>query len=191
MWATCLLPACCCVHLQTKAGKPALSTVAEEIADNLVLMMRRFQAKTAAEPVLVMDNARIQSCIPADCIQSNHGDIYLTQAQRVKLPAHSPDLNQPAEQAVGAVKGDVIQQVAKHVQVNKKRITAAEFTNMGKKAAENFAEGKVFAGGVKKSVHRMPDVWAVIAADEGVEVHIPGHHKLHGTAGDWAPPELR
>ena len=121
-----MLLACCCVHLQTKAGKAAKSTVAEEIADNLSLMLQRFERITGDKPVLVMDNARIQSCLPAGCINSDHGDVELPPQQRVKLPPHSPDMNQPVEQSVGAVKGDVIGQEAEYVQKTSKPITAAE-----------------------------------------------------------------
>jgi hypothetical protein len=179
------------VYLQTKAGKAAASTVAEEIRDNLSLMLQRFAAKTGEDPVLVMDNARIQSSIPADCIESKHGDIQLQPHQRVKLPAHSPDLNQVAEQSVGAVKSDVIGQIADHVQAGKGSISAEELTRMGKLASEHFAAGQVFDGGVRKSVYRMPDVWAVVGADEDSEVHVAGHGTLHGTAGDSAPAALR
>ncbi len=186
-----MLLACCCVHLQTKTGKTAVSTVAEEIADNLSLMLQRFTEVTGEDPVLVMDNARIQSSIPADCIESKLGDVTLQPQQRVKLPAHSPDLNQVAEQSVGAVKGDVIGQLADHVQAGKGGITAVQLTQMGKLAAQRFARGELFAGGVRKSVHRMPDVWAVVGADEGSQVAVVGHGTLQGTAGDWAPAGLR
>lgn len=186
--------ACCCVYLQTKAGKAAVSTVAEEIQDNLSLMLQHYKKVTGEDPVLVMDNARIQSCIPADCIQSKHGDFPLQPHQRVKLPAHSPDLNQVAEQSVGAIKGDVIGQLADRVQAckgSKGRITGEQLTSMGKLAAERFAKGLLFDGGVRASVYRMPDVWAVVGADEDCEVHVAGHRTLLGTAGDWAPAVLR
>lgn len=186
-----MLLACCCVHLQTKAGKAAKSTVAEEIADNLSLMLQRFERITGDKPVLVMDNARIQSCLPAGCINSDHGDVELPPQQRVKLPPHSPDMNQPVEQSVGAVKGDVIGQVADYVQKTSKPITAADLTRMGRLASQHFAAGLVFRDGVKKSVHRLPDVWAVVGADADTEVAVPGHPNLHGTAGDWAPAPLR
>lgn len=183
--------ACCCVHLQTKAGKAAASTVAEEIGDNLSLLWQHFERITGCKPVLVMDNARIHSCIPRDCIESKHGDISVRPHQRVKLPAHSPDLNQVAEQSVGAVKGDVLGQLADHVRAGKGSISAEVLTHMGRRASERFAAGEVFNGGVRKSVCRMPDVWAVVGADEDSEVHVAGHGTLHGTTGDWAPAALR
>ena len=171
-----------------------MSTVAEEIADNLYLMITDFRDKARVEPILVMDNIRIQSCIPADYIRSRYGDIILSAGQRDKLPAHSPDLNQPAEQGVCAVKGDVIGQLADFAQrldPHKCCITADQLRMMGKRAAENFAKGACFKGGVENSVHRMPDVWRVVAADADEMVVVQGHGNQQGTAGDWAPAGLR
>ena len=168
-----------------------MSTVAEEIADNLSLMLDHYKKATGEYPVLVMDNARIQSCIPADFIESRHGDIMLQPQQRVKLPAHSPDLNQVAEQSVAAVKQDVIGQLADHAQADKGVVTPEMLTRMGRIASENFAAGRVFKDGVRHSVYRMPDVWAVVAADDGSEVHTASHGVQLGRAGDWAPAVLR
>ena len=186
-----MLLACCCLYLQTKGHQAAMSTVAEEIADNLSLMLDHYKKATGEYPVLVMDNARIQSCIPADFIESRHGDIMLQPQQRVKLPAHSPDLNQVAEQSVAAVKQDVIGQLADHAQADKGVVTPEMLTRMGRIASENFAAGRVFKDGVRHSVYRMPDVWAVVAADDGSEVHTASHGVQLGRAGDWAPAVLR
>jgi hypothetical protein len=188
--ATPVCLACCSVHLQTKAGKKAVSTTSQEIADNLSLMLKHFEAESCEKPILVMDNARIQSCIPADFIESHHGDIFLQTRQRVPLPPHSPDLNQVAEQSVGAVKEDVVGQVADHVQANKGGISPQLLTRMGKQAADNFAAGKVFKDGVRHSVHRMTDVYSVVGADVDTEVAVAGHGTMRGTAGDWAPSPL-
>ena len=186
-----MLLACCCLYLQRRDGTEAVSTVAEEIADNLSLMLDHYKKATGEYPVLVMDNARIQSCIPADFIKSRHGNIRLQPHQRVKLPPHSPDLNQVAEQSVAAVKQDVIGQLADHAQAGKGVVTAAQLTRMGKLASEHFEAGRVFKDGVRHSVYRMPDVWAVVAADEGSEVLTEGHGVQLGRAGDWAPAVLR
>jgi hypothetical protein len=164
--------------------------VGDEIEDNLSLMLQHFEEVTGEKPILLMDNARIQSCITADCIESDHGDVMLQPQQRTKLPPHSPDLNQVAEQSVCAVKQDVIGQVADHVQAGKGGISAQQLTRMGKLASEHFAAGIMFAGGVRNSVYRMPYVYAVVGADEDEEVVVPGHGTLHGTAGDWAPAGL-
>lgn len=182
------------MYLQTKRGRKALSTVAEEIVDNLSLMVQHFKDRTGEDPYLVMDNASIQACITGADIQSRQGNVTLDEAHRDELPPHSPDLNQTVEQSVGAVKCDVIGQVADLCQksvASKGTITAEDLWRMGKKAMDNFKSGKTFAGGVRKSVYRMPYVWAAVAAEEDDEICITPHHKEHGTAGDWAPPSLR
>lgn len=188
-----MLP-CCCVYLQTKQGKKARSTVAEEIVDNLSLMIQDHKDLTAEYPYLVMDNAAIQSCITGPEIESRQGNQPFPESHRDKLPPHSPDLNQTAEQSVGAVKGDVIGQMADHVQMSvgaQCSITPEMLWRMGKKAMENFRHGLLFPGGVERSVHRMPEVWAVVAAEVDEEICIGGGRPVHGTAGDWAPVVLR
>lgn len=188
-----LLP-CCCVHLQTKKGTQALSTVAEEIADNLSLMIQDFKRETGEDPYLVMDNASIQACITGPEVESRQGSVPLPVSDRDKLPAHSPDLNQVAEQSVGAVKGDVIGQVADYVQRSAGAecyITPALLWSFGNQARLNFSDTKIFVGGVSKSVERMPDVWAVVAAEVDEQVSVGQGRLVDGTAGDWAPSSLR
>lgn len=172
----------------------AQSTVALEIADNLHIMLEDFKARTGELPMLVMDNIRIQSCIPKDVIESRYGDTMLAKDNRLEIPAHSPDLNQTIEQSVGVVKGDVIGQVADLAHTldpNRCYITAEQLRKMGEKAADRFAKAEIFNGGVMKSVHRMPVVWGLVGAAEVEEVVVSKpekkEKKLHGTAGDWAP----
>lgn len=189
-----MLLACRSVHLQTKKGKKALSTVAEEISDNLHQMIKRFRRATGGDPHLVMDNARIQSCIDENLIESNYGDIELPTGCRDKLPPHSPDFNQPAEQTIAAVKGDVIGQVADFAQAataSSSQITPEQLTKMGERARDKFAAGDYFRRGVEKSVYKMPEVYAIVGADEDEEVVVSGGRTLQGTAGDWPPSEWR
>lgn len=192
--ATFVLPACCCVYLQTKQGKEAQSTVAEEIADNLYLMMDRFKKKTGSYPILVMDNIWIQSCIPCDEIDSSYGRIEVPEDNRLKIPAHSPDFNQTAEQSVCAVKLDVIRQVGELAQSSdptKCRITAVQLRKMAENTKVRFEKGLIFPDGVRKSVRRMRTVYELVGSDADVEVSVSEHKKLNGTAGHWAPPGWR
>ena len=95
-----------------------------------------------------------------------------------------------ANNAIKAKKGAKLSKIA-NCKGSKGRITGEQLTSMGKLAAERFAKGLLFDGGVRARVYRMPDVWAVVGADEDCEVHVAGHRTLLGTAGDWAPAVLR
>jgi hypothetical protein len=177
--------------LQTKAGDDAQSTVQEEIADNLYLIIQAFREATGEDPILVMDNIRIQAQIPDDLIESRYGDVVLPAGCRLRIPAHSPDLNQVAEHSVAAVKTE------SRMQLYRESVITGVLSPVGlqrivEQVFHKFERGEIFRCGVEKNVLRMPFVWEVISGDEGSVVHHPESGEPYlCTAGNWAPGGLR
>lgn len=177
--------------LQTKAGDDAQSTVQEEIADNLYLIIQAFREATGEDPILVMDNIRIQAQIPDDWIECRYGNALLPAGCRLRIPAHSPDLNQVAEHSVATVKTET------RMQLYRESVISGVLSPVGlqrivEQVFHKFENGEIFRCGVEKNVLRMPFVWEVIKGDAGSVVHHPESGEPYlCTAGDWAPAGLR
>lgn len=162
-----------------------------EIADNLYLIVKEFREVTGEDPILIMDNIKIQAQIPDDFIESRYGDIYLPAACRIRIPAHSPDLNQVAEHSVAAVKTETRAQLYAE-SVASGRLSPVGLQRIVEQVFHKFENAKIFAGGVVRNVLKMPWVWEVITGDAGSVVHHPETGEPYlCTGGNWAPGGLR
>lgn len=170
-----------------------MSTVEQEVHDNLYLLLKKFEEKTGGQqPRLVLDNIRIQANVPDEQIDSRYGVLDLPEGTRVRIPPHSPDCNQVVEHAIGTVKDDITGQLYEQSVINP-LIDATKLRKMAVTTFKAFEKGDIYKGSVKANVMRLPDVWGLIATPTDEEYTIttgllPGHSKVyHGTGGDWAP----
>lgn len=180
-----------CTALQTKDGREAQSTVQQEIEDNLYLIVEKFRQATGEDPILIMDNIRIQAQVPDDMIDSRYGILQLPAGSRIRIPAHSPDLNQVAEHSIAAVKMATREQLYRESVVTGK-LSPVGLQRIVEGVFHKFETAEIFTGAVVKNVEKMPWVWQVISGDEGVVIHHPETFEPYQcTGGDWAPGGLR
>ena len=185
--------------MQTKSGTQALSTVSQEIADLLYLIVQRFRKYAHEDPILVMDNNRIQSCLPDDKISSRYGTIDLPPSSRLRIPPHSPDFNQPAEHIIAEIKKQMRSLVVQHC-ARSGKLQPADLQKIWRAAVNKIKKKKVYVGGVAKNVLKMPVVWGIISTPKGqtwVEAayrdqqNPPKKAKHTGSGGDWPPAAWR
>ena len=183
-----LLPA-----LQTLKGELAQSTVSQETADLLYLIVHKFQRYTKENPILIMDNIRIQGRIPDDKIVSRYGTIQLPPDCRVRFPPNSPDFNQPAEHMVAEIKKEMRNLLYKQCAID------SELPKMGLQHIFNSAmtrikKGEVYKNGVLHDVQSMPVFWGIVSTDKGEEFIEPAYRgkenppkkaKHMGSGGGW------
>jgi hypothetical protein len=185
--------------MQTKAGTLAQSTVSQEIADLLYSIVKRFRRHTNEVPILVMDNNRIQECIPDETISSRYGTISLPEHCRIRIPPHSPDFNQPAEHVIAEIKkqmrGLIVQQCACSGQLQPR-----DLQKIWRKALTRIKQGEVYKQGVEHDVLKMPVVWGIISTAKGAtwvepayrnQPNPPKKYKHTGSGGDWPPAPWR
>lgn len=178
-----MLPFCA---LQTKKGKDAESTVEEEVRDNLYLMVEHFREVTNEEPIIMMDNIRIQANVPDKEWSCRYGDMQMDKQlmTRITIPKHSPDINQVVEHSIGAVKAGITEMVFMEV-AEQTVYSEHSLMRVCKEVMKKFEKGEIFKDGVKNNFAKLPTVMEVIAADEG-EVVWDEKGKAHtGSGGNW------
>lgn len=186
-WHSCdplLLLLCHCCHLQRKDGADASSTVTLEIADNLYKMVEHFRAKTGEDPIIMMDNVKIQAGIPDNKIESRYGTITLPDGCRIRFPPYSSDINQVAEHSIAAVKGGVTEQVfeecCRQVHFHKHSLQ-----RIFKNQFNLFEQGYLHPKGVEHNFAKLQTVFRVIASGED-EWFMDENGKMHhGSNGNW------
>ena len=185
--------------MQTQRGTQALSTVSQEISDLLYLIVQRFRRYTNEDPILVMDNNRIQSCIPDDKISSRYGTIDLPPSCRLRIPPHSPDFNQPAEHVIAEIKKQMRSLVVQHC-ARSGKLQSTDLQKIWRAAVNKIKMKKVYLGGVRNNVLKMPVVWGIISTPKGetwveaayrAQQNPPKKHKHTGSGGDWPPAGWR
>jgi hypothetical protein len=178
--------------LQTKKGRDAESTVEEEVRDNLYLMVKHFREVTGEEPIIMMDNIRIQANVPDKKWECRYGWMEMDDdlTTRIEIPTHSPDINQVVEHSIGAIKSGitdmVFTEVAEHTVYSE-----VSLMRVCKAVMKKFEKGELFRKGVAHNFAKLPTVLEVIAAEEGEEVW-DEKGKLHtGSGGNWPNAEDR
>lgn len=168
----------------------AESTVQEETCDNLYLIVKAFREATGEEPILVMDNIRIQANIPDDGFDSRYGRCDLPGGCRFRIPTHSPDFNQVAEITVGAIKSGARAQLYQECAVNGvlspvglQRIVEDQFTL--------FEKGLMCPQMVEHKVRRLATVLGVISTPQGQLYTDLQGHTHPGSGGDWPQSRYR
>lgn len=168
----------------------AESTVQEETCDNLFLIVEAFREATGEEPILIMDNIRIQANIPDDGFDSRYGRCDLPAGSRFRIPTHSPDFNQVAELSVGSIKNGARAQLyhecAVHgalSRVGLQRIVEHQFSQ--------FEKGHMCPCMVEHKVRRLPTVLGVISTPQG-QLYTDEEGQTHpGSDGDWPQSRYR
>lgn len=159
--------------LHSKAGDDAQSSVQEEITDNFYVIIQAVREATGEDPILVMDNIRIQAQIPDDWIEFRYGNVLLPAGCRLRIPAHSPDLNlKVAEHSVATVKTETRMQLFRESVITGV-LSPVGLQRIVEQVFHKFENGKISRCGVEKNVLRMPFVWEVIKGDAGSVVHHP------------------
>lgn len=178
--------------MQTKKGKDAESTVEEEVKDNLFLMVKHFKEVTGEEPIIMMDNIRIQANVPDKEWSCRYGDMQrpMGQLTRITIPVHSPDINQVVEHSVGAVKHGITDMVFTEV-AEKKKYKKHSLQRVCKAVMKKFERGEIFKNGVAHNFRKLPTVLEVIAANEGEEVWDEKGKVHRGSGGNWPNAEDR
>ena len=144
--------------LQTQAGREAAATVTEEACDNVVLAIRAFREKTGVDPILVLDNVKIQAKIPDEWIPSRYGWECLPAGCRVRIPTYSPDFNQVAEHTIAFIKKEV------------RNYLYTLAGNIGDHTLQQAVKHAVKLIGhqhIAKNVLKMPTVWGIVSTDHG------------------------
>jgi hypothetical protein len=178
------------LHLQTKRRADALSTVEAEIADNLHFVVEGFRQKTGCDPIIVMDNIKIQANIPDDWIDSRYDSENLPPGCRIRIPTYSPDFNQVAEHFVACVKEETKSMMYARCCTHPE-LTGRGLQWMVEQVMFKIKRGELYNGSVARNVMRMPFVWQVIASSVDTVLTDPRTGAQYkGTAGDWAPPGL-
>lgn len=178
------------LHLQKKAGGDADSTVEEEIADNLYLLVKRFINIAEEYPILVMDNIKIQANIEDDYVMSRYGDLYLPAGCRLRIPTYSPDFNQVAEHTVACVKQETKNAMYVRCSSNA-QLDGRGLQHMVEKVLRAIKSGELYNVSVARNVMRMPFVWQVIGSSKVTVLTDPRTgRQYNGTEGNWAPPGL-
>lgn len=155
-----------------------------EVADNLYLMVERFRQIAGEDPIIMMDNVRIQANIPDDCIESRYGTALLPAGCRQRFPAHSSDIDQVAEHTIAAVKGAATEQVFEECS-REVHFSEVSLQRIFKEVFSRFEKGKIYPRGVEHNVAKLPTVLKVIASEED-EWFTDAHGKRHhGSNGDW------
>lgn len=177
-------------HLQTKEHADAQSTVELETADNLYLIVKAFRHATGEDPILVMDNIKIQANIPDDWIESRYDNTWLPPGCRLRIPKYSPDFNQVAEHTVACVKHETASLVYKHC-CKSGKLSPVGLQTMVEQVFRKIIKGELYRGSVAANVSRMPLVWQVISSSTDVVCVDPRTGaRYQGTAGNWAPNGL-
>lgn len=178
-------------HLQTKDGHVAEGTMEAEIADLLYLTIERWRKLVPEEePCLILDNVNIQAGIPDRHIHSRYGSIDLPAGNRIRIPPHSPDCNQVAEHAVGACKNGIIHEAFKEF-TQGKPVDAHTMRRVTKRVMKRFAQGKLYADGVRHNVRSMPKFWWELSSATNASF-VDEHGRTHwGSAGDWVSARQR
>lgn len=155
-----------------------------EIADNLYKMVKRFRKLTGEDPIIMMDNVKIQANIPDTTIESRYGTIQLPEGCRIRFPPHSSDINQVAEHSIAAVKGGVTEQVFAE-SCREVTFTDHSLQRIFKDQFKLFENGKLHPRGVEHNFAKLPTVFKVIASGED-EWFTDEHGKRHhGSHGNW------
>lgn len=181
---TAVLLFCHCCHLQRQDGADAQSTVTLEVADNLHLMVDRFRQITGENPIIMMDNVKIQAKIPDERIESRYGTITLPPGCRLRFPPYSSDIDQVAEHTIAAVKGAATEQLFEECG-REVHFTEVSMQRIFKDVFRRFEKGQMYPKGVEHNVAKLPTVLKVIASEEDewfTDVHGKRHH---GSNGDW------
>lgn len=180
--------------MQTLEGTLAQSTVSAEIADLLYLIVRKFIRYTGEQPILVMDNVRIQARIPDDKIVSRYGTIDLPADCRIRIPPHSPDFNQPAEHMIAEIKKLMRRLLYHQCMKTKGVLQRGDLMTIFNNAMLKIKRKKVYKNGVLHNVMKMPTVWGIISTPKGEQYIEPAYRgqqnppkkAVHeGSGGDW------
>lgn len=180
-----LLPLRChFLHLQTLAGHNAASTVTVEVADNLWKMCHWFYQHTGEWPIVMMDNIKIQANIPDRVIESRYGTLTLPEGCRLRFPAHSPDINQCVEHAVGVVKEAAADQVFSEC-CQQVQFTDVSLRRIFQGVFNRFKSGELYPKGVEHNFDKLPAVIQVIGSQEGAIVQDNKGKEHYGSGGNW------
>lgn len=167
----------------------------QEVEDNLYLMVERFREVTAAsglqeDPIIMMDNIRIQANVNDRVIKSRYGTVTLPEGSRIRFPPHSPDINQVVEHSISAVKGGMSSQVFDDC-AGKKHFNKMSLQRIFEKTIGKFETGQLFPRGVEHNFEKLPVVLEVISAPDG-QIFMDRHGKTRvGSGGDWPNADER
>jgi len=185
--------------MQTLKGDLGKSTVSKETADLLYLLVRRFRTRTGENPILVLDNNRIQERIPDDRIVSRYGSIDLPSECRFRIPSYSPDFNQPAEHAVAEIKKQMRGLLFKRC-AHSGQLASGDLQKIFNQAVGMLRKGMQYKGSVLKDVKGLVVLWGIVSTPKGqnfTELQYrntpnPPKKAVHpGTGGGWPPARIR
>lgn len=173
-----------CRYLQRKDGADASSTVTLEVADNLYLMVKHFQEITGEDPIIMMDNVKIQANIPNTTIESRYGTLNLPEGCRLRFPPHSSDINQVVEHSIGALKGGATEQLFEECG-REVKFSEHSLQRIFKHQFKLFEQGHLYPKGVEHNMAKLPTVLRVIASEEDEWFLDENGKQHHGSNGNW------
>lgn len=147
-------------------------------------MVKKFREVTEEDPIIMMDNVRIQANIPDEEFDSRYGMTTLPPGCRKRFPPHSSDIDQVVEHTVGAVKGAATEQVFKEC-CEQVKFSAATLRRIFKNVFKKFEDGELFHLGVEHNMRKLHTVLKVIASEEDEWFTGSDGRRHHGSAGDW------
>lgn len=142
------------------------------------------------DPIIMMDNIRIQANVDDRVIRSRYGTVTLPEGCRIRFPPHSPDINQVVEHSISAVKGGMSNQVFDDCAA-KKHFSKMSLQHIFKQTVRKFEDALLFPRGVEHNFEKLPVVLEVISAPNG-QLIIDRHGKTRvGSGGDWPNADER
>lgn len=153
------------------------------------MMVQHFREQTAVsgppeDPIIMMDNIRIQANVNDKVIKSRYGTVTLPGGCRIRFPAHSPDINQVVEHTIGAIKGGISSQVFDEC-ARKVKFSKMSLQRIFRETIRRFEKGELYPRGVEHNFEKLPVVLEVISAPEG-QIFMDRNGKARvGSGGNW------
>jgi hypothetical protein len=147
-------------------------------------MVEKFRNVTGEDPIIMMDNVRIQANIPDKIIESRYGTITLPEGCRLRFPPHSSDIDQLVEHSIGAVKGAATDKVFDEC-CHGVVFSGESLRRIFKGVFKRFEKGELYHRGVERNMRKLPTVLRIIASGEDEWFTDPDGKQHHGSNGDW------
>lgn len=164
--------------MRNKPTKRAKKMTIAEFEDNMTAMVQQekpFWRNPQQPPLFCYDNDQVQ-------VKARLSVMGLKPWQRVEIPPHSPDFNQPIEHVFNTIKSEL-------------RNELYEYNGVvdGKWVQDTVAKifKKIKKSSIRKNVEKLPLTYLAVMTDKGVTVTSSSGKQVVGTGGAYPKAYLR
>lgn len=169
---------CCCLQCKKQPAKRAKKMTTSEFEDNMKALAQQekpFWPDPKKPALYCYDNDRVQDLADMSKMGLKHW-------QRVKIPPHSPDFNQPIEHIFNRLKAELRNELYAYGDVVDGKWVQEAMHRLFKQFS---------ISSINKDVMKMPLTYLAIKTEKGVTVTSSSGKQVVGTGGAYPKAPLR